>query len=479
MRGKLTQSDFPLSRTDSHLFSLPKTFLKMVFMAAILAAVVQVLAGLSTEEVQVEVTFTPERCSFKSEDGFFLRYHYNGTFPDGKKFDSSHDRGNTFDFTLGKGEVIKGMDQALRGMCAGEKRKITIPPHLAYGDSGVDGVIPSGATLVFDVEMVEVRDPTEEVPNVLFWWLGETPTNAFGDMDANKDKIVTKDEFTKYCYEQVSAEKGKFLPGRREVDLIEDMFHFQDQDDDGVISFAEFSGPKDHDELFPKMISRVVTLAVALQIFAALAVDDLSEVEIEVTFKPKRCIFVSREGYFLRYHYNGTFPDGKKFDSSHDRGDTFDFILGRGEVIKGMDTGLRGMCAGEKRKITVPPHLAYGEKGVEGTIPPGSTLVFEVELIEVLDPTDDVPKNLFWWVGETPKNSFGDSDVNRDKKISKEEFSNYCHKMADSDKGIFLPGRREQDLIDDMFTFQDRDRDGFISFAEFAGPKIHDKHDEL
>eukprot|EP00058_Branchiostoma_floridae_P020542 XP_002606032.1 hypothetical protein BRAFLDRAFT_100940 [Branchiostoma floridae] len=283
------------------------------------------------------------------------------------------------------------------------------------------------------------------------------------------------------------------------------------------------------------MVSRVVTLAVALQIFAALAVDDLSEVEIEVTFKPKRCIFVSREGYFLRYHYNGTFPDGKKFDSSHDRGDTFDFILGRGEVIKGMDTGLRGMCAGEKRKITVPPHLAYGEKGVEGTIPPGSTLVFEVELIEVLDPTDDVPKNLFWWVGETPKNSFGDSDVNRDKKISKEEgtippgstlvfevelievldptddvpknlfwwvgetpknsfgdsdvnrdkkiskeeFSNYCHKMADSDKGIFLPGRREQDLIDDMFTFQDRDRDGFISFAEFAGPKIHDKHDEL
>ncbi|KAI8509242.1 Peptidyl-prolyl cis-trans isomerase fkbp9 [Branchiostoma belcheri] len=221
----------------------------MVLMAAILAAVVQVLAGLSAEEVQVEVTFTPERCTFKSEEGFFLRYHYNGTFPDGKKFDSSHDRGNTFDFTLGKGEVIKGMDQALRGMCAGEKRKITIPPHLAYGDAGVDGVIPSGATLVFEVEMVEVRDPSEDVPNVLFWWVGETPTDAFGDMDANKDKIVTKDEFSTYCYEQVKTGSGNFLAGRREADLIEDMFHFQDQDADGVISFAEFSGPKQHDEL--------------------------------------------------------------------------------------------------------------------------------------------------------------------------------------------------------------------------------------
>ncbi|KAI8509240.1 Peptidyl-prolyl cis-trans isomerase fkbp9 [Branchiostoma belcheri] len=227
------------------------------------------------------------------------------------------------------------------------------------------------------------------------------------------------------------------------------------------------------------MVSSVVILAAALQILAALAVDDPGEVEIEVTFKPKRCIFVSRDGFFLRYHYNGTFPDGEKFDSSHDRDNTFDFILGRGEVIKGMDQGLKGMCAGEKRKITIPPHLAYGDKGVEGAIPPGATLVFEVELIELLDPMDDVPKNLFWWVGETPQNSFGDSDTNRDKKISKEEFANYCHRMADSDKGIFLPGRREQDLIDDMFSFQDRDADGFISFDEFAGPKIHDKHDEL
>ncbi|CAH1243768.1 FKBP9 [Branchiostoma lanceolatum] len=230
------------------------------------------------------------------------------------------------------------------------------------------------------------------------------------------------------------------------------------------------------------MVSSVVILAVSLQIFAALAEEDLGDVKIEVTFKPKRCIFLSREGYFLRYHYNGTYPDGTKFDSSHETDETVDFVLGRGEVIKGMETGLRGMCAGERRKITVPPHLAYGDKReelLEGSIPPGSTLVFEVELIEVLDPMDDLPKNLFWWVGETPTNSFGDSDVNRDKKISKEEFANYCHMMADSDKGVFLPGRREQDLIDDMFSFQDRNRDGFISFHEFAGPKIHEKHDEL
>ncbi len=83
--------------------------------------------------------------------------HYTGTLTDGSKFDSSLDRGQTFDFTLGAGRVIKGWDQGVPGMKVGGKRKLVIPPELAYGDAGFGSIIPPGSTLVFEIELVAVR----------------------------------------------------------------------------------------------------------------------------------------------------------------------------------------------------------------------------------------------------------------------------------------------------------------------------------
>jgi FKBP-type peptidyl-prolyl cis-trans isomerase FkpA len=92
---------------------------------------------------------------------------------------------------------------------------------------------------------------------------------------------------------------------------------------------------------------------------------------------------LAEKGERVSVHYTGWLTDGTKFDSSLDRGQPFELTLGAGQVIKGWDEGIVGMKVGGKRKLTIPPELGYGERGFPGAIPPGSTLVFDVELLSV------------------------------------------------------------------------------------------------
>merc|ERR1712167_322345 len=143
---------------------------------------------------------------------------------------------------------------------------------------------------------------------------------------------------------------------------------------------------------------RLCCCAVLLFVAVGYAAADGTEVEafeelanLQVTVEHKvKCNHAAKAGDKLTMHYTGTIDPhsatgvkGKKFDSSLDRGTPFSFVLGQGQVIKGWDQGLIGICPGEKRKLVIPPSLAYGSQGAGGVIPGGATLDFQVQCLKV------------------------------------------------------------------------------------------------
>jgi peptidylprolyl isomerase len=105
----------------------------------------------------LQITDVSAGTGAEAKDGDTVSCNYRGTLRSGKEFDSSTKQNKPFTFTLGAGKAIKGWDKGVVGMKVGGKRKLVVPPQLAYGDRGVPGIIPPNATLLFDIELVDVK----------------------------------------------------------------------------------------------------------------------------------------------------------------------------------------------------------------------------------------------------------------------------------------------------------------------------------
>jgi FKBP-type peptidyl-prolyl cis-trans isomerase len=211
----------------------------------------------------------------------FVEVHYVGYFPESMiKFDSSYDRGRPLPLELGAGQVIKGWDLGIQGMRVGGKRTLTIAPEFAYGERGAGDVIPGNATLLFEVEMVSIKERPKT------WSYRES-------------QLTETESGLRY---------------------------------------------------------RIVT-----------------EGEGEPT----------KNGDVLTVYYAGFFEDGEMFDTSLRNPVGFRYQLGTGMAIPGFEEGLLGMKKGEERLLILSPDLAYGDEGVNGAIPPNSTLYFNVRIEDI------------------------------------------------------------------------------------------------
>ncbi len=223
---------------------------------------------------------TSQADSKQPQPGDVAQVHYTGWLEDnskedklGTKFDSSLDRGEPFEFTVGAHQVIPGWDAIVLDMKSGEKRRVTIPAEYGYGPHGAGDVIPPNATLIFDIELLDVKAGV-------------------------KQELINSTD---------NKEAKSAYPGNK------------------------------------------------LTIDYTLWLEDNSKED----------------------------KLGKKIDSSIDRGEPFELMLGTHSVIPGLEVGLIGMKEDETRKFYIPYYLAYGEQGIPGAIDPKTNLIFEIKLLNV------------------------------------------------------------------------------------------------
>lgn len=186
------------------------------------------------------------------------------------------------------------------------------------------------------------------------------------------------------------------------------------------------------------------------------------QLRLEVLYKPIECERTSQYGDQVFIHYNGTkFGTGELFDHSRPT-KPYRFQLGVGDVIDGFEEGLVDMCPGEVRRLTIPPHKAYGIEGGGTPQTPGGTVVYDVELVHAEQ-------------GPRHPDVFKSIDLDADKQISQFELAQYLRKEVEAHNGQMHTEEEEEEIVREVFSLEDLNKDGYISIREFSGSK----HEEL
>lgn len=341
--------------------------------------------------------YYPKNTAAKS--GCRVNVHYVGKLMNDTVFDSSYNRGKPFSFELGKGSVIKGWDEGITYLHEGDSAILTIPSELGYGATAM-GTIPANSILIFNVVLVKVSEPfdctgkdtvktasglkyiivskgrgikVDSGMNVTVHYTGYFEDGKIFDSSVERGEAITLpigsgkvikgwDEGITYLY--VGDKARLFIP----YDL-------------GYGETARGPIPAKSNLIFD------VEILKAEKAIAAVAYDVQGKDTVTAASGLKYIVVKegtgkqAASGNTVKVHYTGYFTNGKVFDSSVERGEAFEFVLGAGNVIKGWDEGIALLKVGEKARLIIPYDLGYGEKDFYD-IPGKSTLIFDVELLD-------------------------------------------------------------------------------------------------
>jgi len=302
----------------------------------------------------------------------WVTVEFTATLQDGTLIGASQMRGGPATIPLSElAKQVAGWAEGMSTMNVGGTRQIIVPPQLAYGDKGVEQVIPPNATLVFVVNLLATRPaPKVEITDLVVGTgaaaasgmnlkVSYTGTLTDGKV-IDSSASVTPTEFV-LSDGQVMPGWAQGLPGMKVGGTR-------------VLTIpAELAyGAQGYGEIPPN--------ATLIYQFELLDVQAAPQVKIEDLQVGTGAEAVP--GKSITVNYTGTLANGTVFDSSYQRNKPLTLQLGAGQVIPGWEQGLEGMKVGGKRRLTIPPSLGYGAQG-QGAIPPNATLIFDVELLDV------------------------------------------------------------------------------------------------
>lgn len=359
---------------------------------------------VTTESGLVYSVLRPGTGDVKPAMGDAVTVHYTGWTTDGRVFDSSRKRGQPAQFNVGG--LIPGWNEALQLMTTGARLKLTIPADLAYGKDGSPPVIPPNATLIFDMELIDVRPvPKFVAPNPE----NQTTTESglkYEVLAAGEGEIATAEHAVEFAYTlfntkgnllESTSQHGRKISGTTETMPVKFMGEAMLLMKPGTkmrfevppaLAFGERAVhptllPANSVTIWELEATRIVELTPVPE-FSMPAAEDLkttaSGLQYQVVREGNPDGKKPKMGEFVTVHYAGWLTDGDLFDSSYGRGFPTSFQLGR--VIAGWNEGLQLMTPGSVYKFVIPGNLAYGPRGSGEKIGPNATLVFLVEYLK-------------------------------------------------------------------------------------------------